>query len=173
MTPGISNAFQRHLIVLTGPESTAKTTLGAELSKRLQLPLVPEYAREWLTQSSGLYTREDLEKFAKAQIRGAEESGVAKRHVLADTFLLNIVIWSDVRFAVVSGEIQALYTQHTPALYLLCEPDIPWVRDPLRENEDIRQNLFDRFQTEIIKSGVPFHVIAGSGDKRVLSAWKR
>jgi len=45
------------VVCVTGPESTGKTTLAEALGVTLDVPVVAEVAREWLTRHTGLWER--------------------------------------------------------------------------------------------------------------------
>ena len=64
-------------IVLTGPESSGKTTLAQFLSRELDHPWVPEFAREYLTQINRPYTSTDLLEIARGQIQAEEQALLA------------------------------------------------------------------------------------------------
>ncbi|MBK7011006.1 MAG: ATP-binding protein [Saprospiraceae bacterium] len=53
--------------VFTGPESSGKTTLAERLSADLNLPLVPEFARQYLENKGGKYTLEEIDYIAQKQ----------------------------------------------------------------------------------------------------------
>ena len=54
-------------------------------------------------------------------------------------------------------------------LYLLCDIDLPWVYDPLRENPNIeeRKELFEIYKNTLTKMNVPFGIVRGSDEERV------
>ena len=54
-------------IILTGPESSGKTTLCKALSQHFHLPFSKEYAREYLDGLNRDYNQDDLLKIAKGQ----------------------------------------------------------------------------------------------------------
>ena len=54
------------IVVITGPESSGKTTLARQLAERWKAPLVKEVARDYL-QGKGSYQKSDLLKIAKLQ----------------------------------------------------------------------------------------------------------
>ena len=58
-------------IVVTGPESSGKTTLAQDLAQELEGLLVPEYSRIYLEQAGLRYGHDDLEFIAAGQ-RGLE-----------------------------------------------------------------------------------------------------
>jgi nicotinamide riboside kinase len=68
------------IIAIVGPESSGKTALASELGKRLHAPVVPEYAREYLTVRGGSYAKEDLDHIAKGQFDA--EQRLLKRSIL-------------------------------------------------------------------------------------------
>jgi nicotinamide riboside kinase len=57
-------------------------------------------------------------------------------------------------------------------LYLLCNTDLPWVRDTLREYPDLimRQRLFNMYKDCMINSGVPWIEISGTEGQRLQKA---
>jgi nicotinamide riboside kinase len=56
-------------IIVTGPESSGKTTLCNALSKHFNLPFSKEYAREYLNTLKRDYNPDDLLKIAKGQLQ--------------------------------------------------------------------------------------------------------
>jgi nicotinamide riboside kinase len=51
-------------------------------------------------------------------------------------------------------------------LYLLCDIDLPWQPDPLREHPDKRKFLFDWYYRELSLSGNQFAVVSGLNEQR-------
>ena len=56
-------------IVVTGPESTGKSTLCEQLAKKYNTTWVPEYAREYLLKLGRPYTYDDLLIIARGTTR--------------------------------------------------------------------------------------------------------
>ena len=55
--------------------------------------------------------------------------------------------------------------------YLLCNTDLPWVADPVRENGgEKREKLFERYKLELEHYGFDYSVVSGSGKSRIKSA---
>ncbi|MCK9413331.1 MAG: ATP-binding protein [Prolixibacteraceae bacterium] len=161
-------------IVITGPESTGKTTLAEELARKLNASLIPEYARSYIEKLDRPYNISDVEIIARHQVdeekRFSEtgESGI----LLMDTWLIVTKIW----FEVVFGEAPAWIEKHISTdeidLFLVCAPDIPWVADPVRENGgEMRLILFDRYIEEIEKQGFVYETVTGFGKIRLNNAW--
>ncbi|MCB0521064.1 MAG: ATP-binding protein [Lewinellaceae bacterium] len=154
-------------IVLTGPESTGKTTLAKQLAGHFGAQWVPEYAREYLESLGRKYVQDDLIEIAKGQI--AKEDFFAQgnsRFILCDTSLEVIQIWSKVVFGNCAPWITEQLKMRQPDLYLLCQPDLPWAPDPLRENPNDRDVLYTIYQQELAALGTDFIQINGIGNER-------
>ncbi len=149
-------------IAFTGPESSGKTTMALWSSEQFNLPCCPEFAREYLMGKPN-YSRLDLDIITKGQLDAWNERGA---YFIADTEMTVMLIWSKYRYNGVSAVIQDAYQQQQFDHYFLCAPDIPWEPDPLRENPNDRQNLFDLYETEFIQSNRPFTVLSGSMEAR-------
>ena len=159
-------------IVLTGPESTGKSLLSEFLAKKLDGIWIPEFAREYISKINRPYTYSDLEFIAKTQInqRKVAERKV-KEFLILDTWLIITKIWFIEVYERFPEWIDETINNYPVDLYLLCEPDIPWVPDPLRENGGERRNyLFRRYFDEIMKTGVPYEIVSGVNDGRYNNA---
>ncbi|MEC7863727.1 MAG: ATP-binding protein [Bacteroidota bacterium] len=134
-------------IIVTGPESSGKTTLCKALSKYFKIPFSKEYAREYLNPLIRDYTKEDLIKIAKGQLKSEQNSS------LLDTDLITIKIWSYYKYDSCDNWIleQIEKQKIENRYYLLCKPDIAWKADPLRENTTNRKQLFEIYKEELKK----------------------
>jgi len=155
-------------IVITGPESSGKSTLSKHLSESLFIPHVREYAREYIDSLNREYNEEDLVQIAKGQL-GLEEDIISQTpsYLICDTDLLTIKVWSEYKYGSCDLEIIELLKNNLPDLYLLTSPDFPWKEDLQRENPNNRDELFSIYKEEIIKLGVPFVVLSGSESDRL------
>ena len=80
------------IIVMTGPESSGKTTLATQLSDCWNVPLVPEIARDYLREKDS-YQQHDLLEVAKQQHQ--QEQALlshSPEKIVCDTDLLVIMI---------------------------------------------------------------------------------
>jgi len=68
------------------------------------------------------------------------------------------------------SEILQNLKNHPVDLYLLCDIDLPWQPDPLREHPDKRKFLFDKYYEELTLMNANFEVVTGLGDQRFENA---
>lgn len=160
-------------IVITGPESTGKTTLSAALTAHYHARWVPEYSREYLEVRGPLYTEADLLEIAKGQVH-REDQAIADGGALLffDTSLEVIKVWSEVRFRRCHPWIEGQLQRRRPDGYLLCRPDLPWQYDPLRENPHDRHLLYERYLEGLVgQPGMPWlGLVEGRGRVRTQNA---
>lgn len=159
-------------IVITGPESSGKTTLTQQLSKILDIEWHPEYARAYLDTLGRSYVQADLAKMVKYISSSIQKMEDEKNTsvLLLDTYLLVFQIWSTYKYGNCEDYILNQVTNHPPDLYLLCTPDIPWAPDPQRENPNDRDELFNIYEATIKGSKVPYVRIQGTSKERLDTA---
>ena len=156
-------------IVVTGPESTGKTTLSEALVSRFNAALIPEYARSYVEALDRSYVFNDLENIARYQIQ--EEKRVAESTdsnlILMDTWLIITQVWFEVVYGSSPEWIRNYIKSADIDLFLVCSPDLPWIADPVRENGgEMRQKLFDRYCQEIKNYGFAYEIVSGCGELR-------
>jgi nicotinamide riboside kinase len=146
-----------HKIIVTGPESSGKTTLCKALSRHFNLPFSKEYAREYLDTLNRDYNQEDLLKIAKGQLKSEQNTQ------LLDTDLITIKIWSKYKYGSCDKWIleQIEKQKSENRFYLLCKPDIPWKADPLRENPNDREELFEIYKKELESLAQNYFIVEG------------
>jgi nicotinamide riboside kinase len=162
-------------IILTGPESSGKSTLSQALAEHYQTIWVSEYARFYLPQLGRPYQQEDIAHIAEGQAawqRQALESSTANKYVFTDTDALVCKTWEEVKYGSCSPKIDMLWQAAQPILYLLCAPDLPWQYDPLRETPDpiVRWQIFDRQRRALVAAQKTFIMVSGSLNNRVATA---
>jgi len=159
-------------VAIVGAECAGKTTLAQSLAAHYRAPWVPEFARAYLTGPT--YTSDDVREIARGQ-HAAETAAAAGAPLLfADTDLVVIKVWWDVRFGgndrwVDAALADALSARRRRA-YVLSIPDIPWVADVLRENPDDRPALHERYLRLLQSLGVDYVEVGGSREERSASA---
>jgi len=131
-------------ILVTGPESTGKTTISEYIAEHYDGIYIPEFAREYLEIHGPDYQEEDLLFFAKETIKRYHNTNKAKLEIY-DTSMIDIVVWSLYKYGRCDTKIEDMTKQLDFDLILLATPEVPWTNDPLRENESNRQDLYDLF----------------------------
>ena len=144
-------------IIVTGPESSGKTTLCKVLSTHFKIPFTEEYAREYLNNLEGDYTQSHLLEIAKGQLLSEHNAQIL------DTDLITMKIWSNYKYGNcdrwILEQIEKQKTENR--FYLLCKPDIPWKTDPLRENPANREELFKIYKGELEKLHHNYFIVEG------------
>ena len=161
-------------IVIIGPESTGKSTLCQQLADYYKTVWCPEYAREYLTVNGMNYTYEDLTHIAQGQLslQAKMETQASNGVYFIDTDLYVMKVWHEVAFANCPTWILKDISKTACDLYLLCNTDLPWVKDDLREYPDLemRQNLFKIYLDIVINSGMPWALVSGTDKERLQTA---
>jgi len=140
---------------------------------------VPEVSRDYLEQkmaenSEYRYDKDDLLTIARTQVQ--TELTTSFKHpdmVVCDTDLLVIIIWSEVRFGDCHPWILETFEKQVKLgnrAYLLCDYDMPWEPDPLRESAETRPELFRLYQDKLDTYNLDYHVIKGSAEERLKSS---
>jgi NadR type nicotinamide-nucleotide adenylyltransferase len=160
-------------IAVTGPESTGKSILAEQLALHYQTVWVAEYAREYLEKIARPYDQHDITEIAKGQVEAEVRlQKEARTILLCDTDLTVTKIWSEVKYNHCDPVIIRLMEKNPYDLFLLCDIDLPWVDDPLREHPHLRPYLFGLYKKELQTRGVNFAVVSGSGASRLENAIK-
>jgi len=160
-------------IAITGPESTGKSNLAKSLAEYYNTRFVPEFARGFIDSLNRDYNEEDLLKIAKGQLE--QEENIAKQtneYLFIDTDFLVMKIWSIHKYGKCDPWILNEFENHKYDLFLLCDIDLPWQPDPLREHPEIRQYLYDWYLKELTNANVKFEIVTGLGKERVGNAIK-
>jgi NadR type nicotinamide-nucleotide adenylyltransferase len=167
-------------IVIIGPESTGKSTLCEQLAKHFDTLWVPEHARAYLNENGTNYTVEDLVVIAKNQLADedaimakmmADENNKTKL-LFIDTDMYVMKVWSEYVFNSCDAFILHEIVNRKYDLYLLCEPDVPWVKDELREYPDLdtRNKLYHHYKDAMTQQAVPWVNISGDYELRLKKA---
>jgi NadR type nicotinamide-nucleotide adenylyltransferase len=178
-------------IAIIGPESTGKSTLCTQLAAHYHTEWCPEFAREYLLKNGMHYSFADLEIIAKGQL-ALEDAAVEKvtsnwalhqdqrddnHHsplLFLDTDMYVMKVWCEYVFGKCHQYILDEIVSRQYDLYLLCNIDLPWVKDELREypDEQPRQELYRMYQDILINQQVPWVAISGSYEERLASGVK-
>ena len=171
-------------IVVIGPESTGKSTLCEKLAAHYQTAWVEEYAREYLLKNGTEYTFENLLDVARGQIANEErvagswqtshksQIGNPKSAIFIDTDMYVMKVWCEFVFGKCHHWILNRIVERKYDLYLLCNIDVPWVKDELREYPDlvIREKLYHHYKDIMVNQNVPWVDISGGYEERLQKA---
>jgi nicotinamide riboside kinase len=159
-------------IVLTGPECTGKSTLAKQLAAYYHAVYIPEYAREYIQNLCRPYNYEDILHIAATQVRQKnEQSQRPDRIVFLDTYLVITKVWMDLLYKTHPAWIEEELRCHGIGLYLLCNLDIAWEPDRVRENGgQMREKLFNLYKHELEQYDLNYEIISGIGAARLQQA---
>ena len=174
MEKRINISHRKPRIVITGPESTGKTTLSNELVMKTGGLMVPEYARSLIEKLDRPYTYEDVEHIAREQIRLRNVySTNTSDWIFFDTDLIITKVWFEEVYRNVPDWLESEIQMNKMDLYLLCSTEPSWVQDPVRENGGERRlYLFSRYEEELKSYGFPYYIVNGLGEQRFRNALK-
>ena len=175
----IMNSSSIKKVVVIGPESTGKSTLCEQLASHYKTLWCREYAREFLLQHGMNYSYDDLLTIAKGQLsledkftREVEEGNAGDPLLFIDTDMYVMKVWCEFVFGKTHPFITEQIAERKYDLYLLCNIDLPWVKDELREYPDIerRQKLFNIYKDILSNQRVSWTIISGNYEERLHSA---
>ena len=186
-------------IVAIGPESTGKSTICIQLALYYHTEWVPEYARNFL-ELHDKYEYEDLLTIAKGQLNledaaalKIEQSvlsreraaftneqkaidlnpkGGRKNLLFIDTDMYVMKVWCEFVYNRCHNWILSQIATRQYAGYLLCNIDLPWEQDGMREYPDkkIREKLYHYYKDLLINQSVPWIEISGNQEERTAKA---
>lgn len=186
-------------IVAIGPESSGKSTLCAQLAAHFSTTWCREYARTYLLEQGKDYGYGDLLSIAKGQLQSEDlaiqalaadhtltsTGALAADHTLASTDALSAApllfidtdmyvmkVWCEFVFGRCHPFILDEIVQRKYDGYLLCNPDLEWVGDALREYPDLntREQLYHQYKDVLVNQSTPWFEVQGQDSQRTSSA---
>jgi len=180
-------------IVIIGPESTGKSTLCEKLAVHYNTSWCPEYAREYLLAHGTNYSYDNLLEIAKGQVALEEkytrivETNQSNQNasltphashltfsplLFIDTDMYVMKVWCKFVFGKCHSWILNQIEERKYDLYLLCNVDLPWVKDELREYPDLarREKLYNIYKEIMLNQPVPWIDISGNYEERLEKA---
>lgn len=168
-------------IVAIGPESTGKSTLCKQLAAHFNTTWCPEYAREYLHQNGIKYNYGDLEKIAEGQLviedyfeneMNAQLTTNSAQLLFIDTNMYVMKVWYEYVFGRCAYFVLDEIAAREYDLYLLCNIDLPWIEDEMREypDEQPRKELYNIYKDILINQKTNWIEISGNYDERLQKA---
>ena len=153
-----------------GAESTGKSVLARQLEARFGYPWVPEYGRQYCEERGTELSMTDLLAIAEGQDAAQKAAMCAAAAsdppvLILDTDPLMTAAWAQMLFEEVPEELLAY---EKAELYLLFEPDVPWVADGTRFfGTDEERARFAAVAEDVLRlAGVAYVPITGGWSER-------
>lgn len=171
MKPDQSTSTDVVRVVVTGSECTGKSTLARELASAYQVECAPEYVRNFIETVGGRPQFSDHGPIARGQKAIEDEYRArASRLLFHDTDLVSTVAYCRAYFERCPEWIEAAAVDRKASLYLLCNIDVPWVPDGLRDRPDRRPEMHRLFEFVLTEVGANFVLLSGSPTERLAQA---
>jgi len=159
------------IVVVTGSESTGKTTLAGDLARHFKTVWAPEFSRTYLDEKTATtgspLDAGDVEPIAHGQIAVEDRAIAAARGLaLLDTDLVSTTVYARHYYGSCPAWIDRAARERRGDLYLLCDIDVPWVADPARDRPHERAHMHGLFVAALEALGAQYVTIGGSWAER-------
>ena len=158
--------------MITGAESTGKSVLAESLAKHFSVPFISEIARVYVEKLNRKYNYNDVETIAKKQVNLLNQLSKSNHsYLFVDTWLIITKIWFEVVFKKVPEWIENEILNTDIDLFLVCDTDLPWVPDLVRENGGkSREILQKKYIQQIEYYNFKYKIISGQDENRFENA---
>ena len=157
-------------VVITGSESTGKTTLARDLGAHFAAPWVAEFARDYADaqrDAGRMLDAADVEPIARGTIERQDTAlGSGAPLIFLDTDLVSTVVYARHYYGSCPPWIETAARDRLGDLYLLCDIDVPWIADGVRDVPHQRTYMHALFAEELISLGARVAVIRGTWGER-------
>jgi NadR type nicotinamide-nucleotide adenylyltransferase len=157
--------------VVTGSESTGKTLLAQQLAEHFGVPWVAEFARDYAERKPGELSAADVDAIGRGQVRREDAAGESARGlIILDTDLVSTLVYSDQYYGFIPEWIPDTAKARLADLYLVCDIDVPWVADTVRDAQHARPAMHRAFLRHLEELGATYRLVRGSGPERFAQA---
>jgi HTH-type transcriptional regulator, transcriptional repressor of NAD biosynthesis genes len=157
-------------VCLLGAESTGKSTLAAALAERFDTLWNPEYGRPYtqIGRPAGeSWTSREFVHIARIHCWYEDFLAELARDVLfSDTDAFTTGVFHEVYLGTPATGFEDLVDRHYD-LFVVCGLDAPWRHDGIREFEEQRRTMHDRYVERARTSGSPWVLVEGPPDVRL------
>ncbi|PUA47395.1 N-acetylglucosamine-6-sulfatase [Pseudomonas protegens] len=158
------------VLVLTGPESSGKSWLAAELQAHFGGIQVGEYVRHFIEQERRDTCLADIPAIAHGQLAWEDQARSQQPALLIlDTHLLSNLLWSQALFGDCPAWLEPqLLARHYDLHLLLSPEDVDWSDDGQRCQPQLEQRLafFAATRQWLERHGQAYRVIRGDWQAR-------
>ena len=99
-----------------------------------------------------------------------ERARQANRLLVCNTNLLTTLLWHERYFGDRPAELRQMAAERAADLCLLCDPDVPWEADGLRDSPGQRTWFHERFRQELEARGWRYLILSGPYERRLATA---
>ena len=165
------SAERVHRVTVTGSESTGKTWLAERLAIRFRTVWSREFSREYAIQKAAPLDATDVEPIARGQMQ-AEDAVLRRAHGLAilDTDLVSTVVYAEHYYGRCPQWVEEAARERLADLYLLCDIDVPWTADAVRDRPHNRRELQAAFLARLVRYGAAYVDVRGLWEEREAAA---
>jgi len=158
-------------VVLFGPQNSGKTTFAELLAHHYDTNFSKEYARQFSLKHKNLNYQTVL-PIAKGQLQLEKYlvKNASSNVVFMDTNLLETLVYSKLYYSKIPDELTHLVSQQFYDLYLLCDVDISWKNDGVRDLSENRNEHYDLFKSYLVNYNANFIELKGSKAEKLVLA---
>jgi HTH-type transcriptional regulator, transcriptional repressor of NAD biosynthesis genes len=157
-------------VCVLGAESTGKSTLARRLAERYDTVWNPEYGRPYTEvgrPAGAAWTSWEFTHIARIHCWYEDFlASLARRVLFSDTDAFTTAVFHEVYLGVPAKGFEELVARPYD-LFVVCGLDVPWRHDGIREFEDQRRWMHDRYLERARASGSPWVLAAGSLEERL------
>ena len=160
-------------VCLLGSESTGKTTLARALADAYGTVWNPEYGRPYTEigrDPDAPWTSAEFTHIARIQCWYEDcLAGSARRLLFCDTDAFTTALFHQVYLGASTHAFDELLERRYD-LYLVCGLDVPWRHDGIREFDEQRVWMHERYLERVEASEIPWKLLEGSHEVRLRAA---
>jgi NadR type nicotinamide-nucleotide adenylyltransferase len=157
-------------VCLLGAESTGKSTLAEALARRYGTLWNPEYGRPYTLLGrppDASWTSWEFTHIARIHCWYEDFlATLAQRVLFSDTDAFTTAVFHEVYLGTPATAFEDLVARRYD-LFVVCGLDVPWRHDGIREFEDQRREMHERYVEHARASGSPWLLVEGPLDGRL------